>query len=385
MPRINLKFLLALLGLLLACNSPQPRLQKRVTFRIIPQVMPDSAAIYIAGNHPQLGLWRPDTIRLALQTDSSWSRTFEFHAGVRLEYKITRGSWQNEAVNAEGVVLPNAILEVANDTTVAITIANWKDFRHTVEGQITGTVAYHRQMQGDGIRPRDIIVWLPPSYANAPEKRYPVLYMHDGQNVFDPRTAFLGADWRVDEVADSLMRTGEMEEIIIVGVNNSDERRAEYSDTDKGRAYMKFLIEKLKPFIDATYRTQPERQNTAVMGSSMGGLISFLLAWQHPEVFSQAACLSPAFTPPFDSAIKMVESHESTKKGIRLYLDNGGVALDSVLQAGCDQMLHALKQKGFSLGDNLYWFHDKHAEHSERAWARRVWRPLLFMFKKREE
>lgn len=379
----NLNILLAC-SLLFACESQQSSLQKRVTFRVIPHVMPDSSAIHIAGNHPQLGLWRPDTVSLAQQTDSSWSRTFEFHAGVRLEYKITRGSWQNEAVNAEGIVLPNAILEVTHDTTVTIEVANWKDFKHAVEGQITGTVAYHRQMQGDGIRPRDIIVWLPPSYANAPEKRYPVLYMHDGQNVFDPRTSSFSVDWQVDEVADSLMRAGEMEEIIIVGVNNSDDRRAEYSDTEKGRAYMKFLIKKLKPFIDATYRTQPERQNTAVMGSSMGGLISFLLAWHHPEFFSQAACLSPAFTPPFDSAIKMVESHESTKKGIRLYLDNGGVALDSVLQAGCDQMLHALKQKGFSLGDNLYWFHDKHAEHSERAWARRVWRPLLFMFKKRQ-
>lgn len=379
----NLNILLAC-SLLFACESQQSSLQKRVTFRVIPQVMPDSAAVYIAGNHPQLGLWRPDTVRFTQQTDSSWSRTFEFHAGVRLEYKITRGFWQNEAVNAEGIVLPNAILEVTHDTTVTIEVANWKDFKHTVEGQITGTVAYHRQMQGDGIRPRDVIVWLPPSYANAPEKRYPVLYMHDGQNVFDPRTAFLGADWQVDEVADSLIRTGEMEEIIIVGVSNSDDRRAEYSDTEKGRAYMKFLVMKLKPFIDATYRTRPEPQYTAVMGSSMGGLISFLLAWQHPEVFSQAACLSPAFTPPFDSAIKMVKSHESTKKGIRLYLDNGGVALDSVLQAGCDQMLHALKEKGFSLGDNLYWFHDKHAEHSERAWARRVWRPLLFMFKKRQ-
>lgn len=384
MLRINPKVLLALLGLLLACNSPESRLQKRVTFRVMPQVIPDSEAVYIAGNHPQLGLWRPDTVRLAQQADSSWSRTFEFHAGVRLEYKITRGSWQNEAVNAEGIVLPNAILEVTHDTTVTIEVATWKDFKHQVEGQITGTVAYHRQMPGEGIRPRDIVVWLPPSYANAPEKRYPVLYMHDGQNVFDPRTSYLGVDWQVDEVADSLIRAGEMEEIIIVGVNNSDDRRAEYSDTEKGRAYMKFLIEKLKPFIDATYRTQPERQNTAVMGSSMGGLISFLLAWHHPEVFSQAACLSPAFIPPFGTAVKMVENDDGPMKNIRLYLDNGGVALDSMLQAGCDQMLHALKQKGFSLGDNLYWFHDKHAEHSERAWAARVWRPLLFMFKKRE-
>ncbi len=361
------------------CQTPD----KHINFRVLPQAMPDTAKVYIVGNHARLGNWQPDAIALTQQSDGSWSGAFLFKPNEKLEYKFTRGSWDNEAVSAEGDVPGNSFLEVKNDTTIVVAIANWKDLRHKVEGQITGTVKYHRNMRGEGIRPRDVIVWLPPSY-EATRKRYPVLYMHDGQNIFDPRTAFMGVDWQVDEVADSLMRAGSMQEIIIVGVSNSSDRREDYSYTDKGRAYMKFLAATLKPFIDANYRTRPEREHTATMGSSMGGLISFLLVWHHPETFSQAGCLSPAFIAPYDEeAVRAVEHYAGADKKIRLYMDNGGVALDSVLQSGCDAMLRALEQKGFTRGKNLEWFHDKNAEHNERAWARRVWRPLVFMFGKK--
>ena len=373
----KLFFVLAFAGLV----HSQP-LEKQITFRVLPQTLPDTAKIYIAGNHPQLGAWQPEVIAFTRVHDGSWTRTFSFKVGDHLEYKFTRGSWDNEAVNAEGEVPRNSTLLVRNDTTVTVTIANWKDLRHKVSGQITGAVKYHRNFVGAGIRPRDVIVWLPPSYASSTQ-RYPVLYMHDGQNIFDPRTSFMGADWQVDEVADSLMRAGKMEEIIIVGVNNSSDRREDYSYTEKGRAYMKFLAATLKPFIDANYRTKPEREHTATMGSSMGGLISFLLVWHYPQVFSQAGCLSPAFIAPFDNeAVHAVERYTGADKNIRIYMDNGGVALDSVLQSGCDAMLRALAQKGFARNKNLEWFHDLTAEHNERAWARRLWRPLLFMFGK---
>ncbi len=371
-----------LVNFTLVLAQTQSPLEKQITFRVLPQTMPDTAKIYIAGNHSQLGMWQPDTIALTRQSDGSWTGTFSLKTGEALEYKFTRGSWDNEAVNAEGEVPRNSVLHVRNDTTIVVALASWKDLRHKVEGQITGAVQYHRNMSGEGIRPRDVIVWLPPSY-NTTTRRYPVLYMHDGQNIFDPRTSFMGVDWQVDEVADSLIRAGKMQEVIVVGVNNSSDRTQDYSDTEKGRAYMNFLATKLKPFIDANYRTQPEREHTATMGSSMGGLISFLLVWHHPETFSQAGCLSPAFITPFDGAVQMIENYKGADKKIRLYMDNGGVALDSVLQSGCDAMLNALAQKGFMRGKNLEWFHDQKAEHNERAWARRVWRPLLFMFGKR--
>lgn len=368
-------------ALLFFCSQPEkPSHDKQVTFRVLPRSLADTARVYITGNEAQLGAWHPGRVALAPQADGSWSRTFNFPKGARLEYKFTRGSWENEAASAEGLVPPNFVLQVNNDTVVVLHIASWRDLAPRAAAKITGAVKYHRQMASPGLKPRDVIVWLPPGYETSRARRYPVLYMHDGQNVFDPSTSFLGTDWQVDETADSLMRAGQMEEIIIVGIYNTSDRTAEYSDTDRGRSYMKFLVETLKPFIDANYRTRPGREHTATMGSSMGGLISFLLAWEHAPVFSQAACLSPAFIPPFDGIVRMVENDHGPARGIRIYMDNGGVALDSVLQAGCEAMLAALQKNGFKPGDNLEWFHDVKAEHTERAWAARVWRPLLFMF-----
>jgi predicted alpha/beta superfamily hydrolase len=307
-------------------------------------------------------------------------RTFRFEPGTKLEYKFTRGSWPTEAIGADGIVPANLALLVQSNQTVTIEVTNWRDIVHKTTGQITGTVKYHRAMKGDGIKPRDVVVWLPPSYEGSSEGRYPVLYVHDGQNAFDPTTSFLGADWQIDETADGLIREGKLQEIIVVGIYNSDDRREEYSDTPKGRAYMNFVVENLKPFIDHTYRTLPGREHTAVMGSSMGGLISFLLAWNYPQVFSQAACLSPAFVYRDVDATSLVESYDGPNKPIRIYMDNGGVGVDAQLQPGCEKMLRALRAKGFETGKNLEWYHDPEAEHSERAWSKRVWRPLLFMY-----
>lgn len=150
--------------LLAGCTASHSPSQKQGTFRVLLKVMPDSSAVFWAGDHPRLGLWRPNSIALEGEPDGSWRRTFAFHPGVRLEYKIPRGCWQTEAVNPGGVVPPNSVLEVTNDTTVIIEVAGWKDLQGKVEGQITGTVVYHRVMTGKGLWPRDVIFCLPPGY-----------------------------------------------------------------------------------------------------------------------------------------------------------------------------------------------------------------------------
>jgi len=379
----NRLWLLATVFLVAICQADQGDVGPaacRVTFTVVSKTMPTNSNVFIAGNNEQLGMWNAGAEMLEKKEDGSWSRTFTFPAGTKLEYKITRGSWQTEAVGADGTVPANSVLNVESNETVRIIVANWKDIAHKAEGQITGTVRYHRQMEGEGIKPRDVIVWLPPGYETNTDLRYPVLYVHDGQNAFDPTTSFLGADWQIDEMADRLIREKKLQEIIVVGIYNTDDRREEYSDTAKGRAYMRFIVEKLKPFIDHEYRTQPEREHTAVMGSSMGGLISFLLVWNHPQVFSEAACLSPAFVLGGIDAPKLVETYDGPDKHIRIYMDNGGVGLESELQPGCDKMLQALQTHGFKMGENLEWYPDPDAEHNERAWSKRVWRPLLFMY-----
>ena len=238
----------------------------------------------------------------------------------------------------------------------------------------------HTQMAGEGILPRDVIVWLPPSYPRDPHRRYPVLYMHDGQNVFDPATSFAGAHWRVGEESARLIADGSLRELIVVAAYNTPDRRDEYNATRKGEAYMRWVVERLKPFVDRTYRTDPAPGQTAVMGSSMGGLISFLMAWNYPDTFGQAACLSPAFSY-VSNLTDRIAAYDGPPKPIRIYIDNGGVDLDAKLQPGCEAMVAALKKQGFKDGENLEVFYDPKAEHNERAWANRVHRPLLFMFR----
>jgi len=373
---LYLIFFLWLPALILPCHGQQVK----VAFQVFTASLPDSAEIYIAGNHSLLGEWHPGAAALEKQPDGSWRRTFEFSAGTHLEYKFTKGTWQTEALDSSGNTPPNHILDVKNDTTLVFKIAGWKEETGEPLHTITGTARFHRKMRGEGIKPRDIIVWLPPGYESDLQKRYPVLYMHDGQNVFDAVTSFLGSEWRVDEAADSLIRNGEMETIIIVGIYNSVDRKMEYADTTAGHAYMNFLANTLKPFIDSTYRTLPGREHTATMGSSLGGLISFLLAWYHPDVFSQAGCVSPAFLYQNYSSVNLVENYRGPDKNIRIYMDQGAIGLEDTLTTGCQRMLKALEKQGFEPGKNLQWFYDETGEHSERSWARRVWRPLLFMY-----
>lgn len=246
--------------------------------------------------------------------------------------------------------------------------------------KIIGTVKYHAGFTSKfQIKPRTIIVWLPPSYEKS-SKNYPVLYMHDGQNILDPKTSFAGFDWRIDETLTKLIKRNIVEEIIVVGIYNTSDRLEEYSDTLKGHNYRRFISEELKPFIDDTYRTLPDRENTAVMGSSMGGLCSLLTILNHSSVFSKAACISSSFYYNGDSAFRAIQNIITVKRSVKIYLDSGD---DGRMDA--QRMFAVLTSKGFKIGEDLDYFYDKGAVHSEIAWANRLERPLKFFFEKKKE
>jgi predicted alpha/beta superfamily hydrolase len=343
----------------------------------------DTSKVYITGNNSLLGNWNPSKVSLTEINDSTWERTFSFEPETSLEYKFTLGSWGTEASNSDGAVSSNITLEVLEDTTVQISISNWKENEENkISVQITGRVKYHRNFPGDGIKPRDIIVWLPPDYEKDTTKRYSVLYMHDGENIFDPATSSFGLDWQLDETADSLIKSEKIKGIIIVGIYNTIDRSAEYEDTEKGRMYMKFIVNELKPFIDKNYRTKPDRGNTATGGSSLGGLISFMLAWEYPNIFSKAACISPAFYIKDIDYLKTVKNYNGSKKQIKIYIDDGGIGLEKRLQPGIDSMIVLLNQKQYVDGKDYIFYKDINAEHSEYFWAKRAWRFLEFFFPK---
>ncbi len=352
-----------------------------VKIEVIAEGLSLDSKIFITGNDEQLGNWYADSIQLNKSENVKWTKEFSFEKGKKIEFKITRGSWKSEALNNDGSTPSNYAFEVFNDTTIEIKVNLWADqIERKVDGQITGTVKYYRNFQGQGIKPRDVIVWLPPGYETELNKNYPVLYMHDGQNIVDPNTSAFQVDWQLDENADSLIRKRLIQPIIIVGIYNTPDRDSEYDEVTLGKEYMNFIVDSLKPFIDRNYRTLSDRENTAIGGASLGGLISFILMWEHSDVFSKALCFSPAFKIDNYNFVDNISDYNGKKKNIKVFINNGDNDLDSQLQPGVDEMIDALNNQGYVEGKDFYFFKAKNSQHGERNWAKGVWRSLIFLF-----
>jgi predicted alpha/beta superfamily hydrolase len=244
---------------------------------------------------------------------------------------------------------------------------------------------------------RDVLVWLPPGYdhptdvsrpfAGGPAAgRYPVLYMHDGQNLFEPETAYnKGEHWRVGETAARLIAQGRIEPLIVVGIYNTGEMRIEeYTPTEDkklggGHAddYGRMIIEELKPLIDRTYRTRQDRDSTGIAGSSLGGLVSLHLGFTHPAVFGKVAALSPSVWWGRKAILKTVREARSKPK-LRIWVDMG----TAEGRRGLDDarlLKAALVGLGFN-GDELHYAEYEGATHSEQAWSERVGPMLEFLF-----
>lgn len=361
---------------------------RQVTFEIAAtETLPPDGKVYITGGETALGNWAPDAVPLALTTAGVWSAALRLPADRAVEFKVTRGSWDLEEVLPDGSVPPNHILPSGGDSnqTVRIEVRGWKKPQPPPEPKITGSYRIHDAFKSQFLRfDRKVIVWLPYSYEKQKKRRYPVLYMHDGQQVFDPQTSTHGVDWGVDETCTRLIAEGRLQEIIVVGIYCTADRSPEYSPSELGTNYARFLIEELKPFVDREYRTLPGRDSTAVAGSSMGGKISFYLAWTHPEVFFGAACLSPAFvrsSPELE--LDLVRDATTPPPDVRLYLYCGGADdLEREFVLGMRQMAALLRGRGFREGESLLVVDDPAAVHNEAAWAKVTEQWLVFLFGK---
>ena len=355
---------------------------QKITFNLHSPDLSDTTSVYIVGSHMALGMWNPGAVLMEYKGDQIWTKTITVEQGFPgIEYKYTLGSWDNEGASANGRPLSNFHFKIKNDTSVTNMVNFWTNGPTRINhGQITGTVKYHKNLEGEGVLPRDIIVWLPPSYNENMNKRYPVLYMHDGQNIIDPATSSFGYDWRVDEIADSLIAKNEIPEIIIVGMNNTVHRAQEYGPGPKGADYMKFVVNEVKPLIDNNYRTKTGSEHTYVGGSSMGGIISFRMVWEYPEIFSKAICMSPAFKIRQYDYLSHVEKSDPPKN-VFFYIDNGGIGLELELQSGIDDMMEALENKGLREDYEYVWFLDQNAQHNEQAWSKRMPEALKILLK----
>jgi predicted alpha/beta superfamily hydrolase len=240
-------------------------------------------------------------------------------------------------------------------------------FDGSEHGHVTDIV----QFDTDGVS-RAVRVYLPPGYAENPLRRFPVVYMQDGQNLFFPDEAFAGTEWRVDETMDRLDQMNAIRKAIVVGVHPGD-RMKDYTRPGY-EAYGRFLRQTLKPFVDAKFRTRPGPQQTVVMGSSLGGVVSFHLAWSNPDVFGRAACMSSTFGV-FDDLFERVA--REPRRDILLYLDSGWPRDN---HDATNAMRDLLVARGYRLGVDLLQFSAPEGLHTEASWAARLHLPFQFFF-----
>lgn len=276
--------------------------QITIVVKNIPSNTPENAKIYLAGN---INSWNPGDTNYALQAleNKTYSITIPERSST-LEFKFTRGSWPTAEGNAIGSFLPNRVLNfTGSPQTIEVSIASWEDLSGSAPTStaaknvsILNTSFYIPQLN----RYRRIWLYLPPDYETS-GKKYPVLYLHDGQNLFDNNTSFSG-EWGIDETLNNLFEKGDYGTIVVGIDNGGTDRINEYTPWvntkyggGQGSVYMQFLVETLKPYIDNHYRTLTDPKHTVLGGSSLGGLISIYGVCTYPNVFGKVLNFSPAY------------------------------------------------------------------------------------------
>ena len=298
--KMKINVCLLILALML-CFGANAQVNVKFELQNVPQHKDATANYFVAGSFNN---WKPNDEHFKFKLASNNNYILEIPLATdSYEYKITRGSWDKVEAGPNGASIVNRSIKLNKDTIVDITINSWADefkkpeAKHTVSKNV-------KILDSNFFIPqfnlkRKIWIYLPPSYATS-NKKYPVLYMHDGQNLFDEFTAGYG-EWGVDETLDSLAAIGGME-MIVIGIDHGGaDRIKEYNPYDsqygkgKGKGYVDFLVNVLKPYVDEHYRTKRDVQHTTIAGSSMGGLISMYAIATYPRIFGKAGIFSPAF------------------------------------------------------------------------------------------
>lgn len=372
-------------GWLALALLPQPGLAQTTLRVLVPPATPAGAALYVAGSFAG---WQPAAPSYALSRQADGSYQLVLPATLRgpQEFKFTRGSWATG--EADSSFQPRANRRVvlgAGPTTLTLRVAAWQDQHpggppasprpHTAAANVRVLADSFRLPQLAG-RPRRVWLYLPPGYARHPQRRYPVLYLQDGQNVFDEATAFAG-EWGVDETLNQLAAASPAETgCIVVAVDNGGERRldeyspwgnAQYHKGGEGDQYTDFLALTLKPYLDAHYRTLPDAAHTGVAGSSMGALLAFYAGLKYPRVFGRVGVFSPAFWFAKDSLFSYVRRWPAPRAS-RFYFVAGPAESETMLPLMAEAR-NLLRAKGVP-ASHLRLQAPTDGQHAEWFWRR---------------
>ena len=243
---------------------------------------------------------------------------------------------------------------------------------------------------------RHVVTWLPPGYDADSDRRYKVIYMHDGQNLFDPRLSYTNIDWGIDEAMMNGVTAGGFEPAIVVGIWNTVDRLAEYSPWHDAPQYARFIVEELMPRVESEFNVSTGPENTFVMGSSMGGLVSFYLVSEHPDLFGACGCVSshltlsaqmlewfmgrdPQSADPTPYILHDISKGRTVPGGVRLYFDYGTEGLDAAYEEPHQAVKAWLLEQGFREGQDLKVKRFDGADHNEASWRARVGEQLQWL------
>ena len=291
-----------------------------------------------------------------------------------------------------------------------VAVAAWymRPPANTIPTASRGSLERFPQFESKFVPTRDVVVWTPEGYQTGDS--CDVLYMHDGNMLFDATTTWNRQEWHVDEIMDSLIKAGKIRNCIVVGIYNTDDRLTEYypdktcqyvpeadlkkAETEKlrGDAYLKFVVEELKPFIDERYKPLTGREHTFMMGSSMGGLISLYALCEYPQVFGGVACLSSHLSmghlpDGFDGEAwatgfrDYVDQHLPEANGNLIYMDHGTKDFDADYGKYQELLDSVIRSKGWDEQHYMSLVFEGHG-HNETCWAQRLDQPLMFLLKK---
>jgi alpha-amylase len=376
--RINYAILILASAIAAAPSAAQ------LTIRVgsLPPATPPSATVYVAGN---FNGWNPAApgFTLSKQPNGTFALTLPDSVRGVVEFKFTLGSWETVETDASGAGIPNRSFTIPRTgaATLTATIAGWSSGKKAAQ---PSTASASVVVLSDSFaipqlgRTRRVMLYLPPDYATS-QARYPVLYMHDAQNVFDAATSFAG-EWGVDETLDELHAHGDPGAIVVAVDNGGTHRMDEYNPWTsvdgkhgggEGDAYVDFLVKTLKPYIDSHYRTRSDRESTGIMGSSMGGLISLYAVLKYPAVFGRAGVFSCACWVAGPRILEMARHAAPMHPLPRIYFVAGGLETNDGSQ-GRDQkmVIDSLVAAGFPLGSAIRSFVPADGRHSEWFWRR---------------
>jgi enterochelin esterase-like enzyme len=333
----------------------------------VPETTPPDAAIYVSGSLGTLGNWKAAGLKAEKIAEGRYEARTELPVGAALQFKVTRGTWSTGEVYPSGLHRPNRFRHIRRSETFKVIVARWADCAPRQRGP-QGLNVRHSVPSSYLEEGRNVLVHLPPGYDEDDARAYPLLILHDGQNLFDDATAFAGVKWGVDEAVDRLVREGRMEPVIVAGVWNSPAREQEYHpDRPRAERYLHFLTDELIPFLREHYRILPERAGIA--GSSMGGIISLHFAERRRDIFTRVGALSPSIWAG-GRVIQRLEEFPLEPEGRRLWLDMGTCEGRPETWQGLHHLHGVLEKQGWS--NELHYREVQGARHSEWFWAQRL-------------